>query len=74
MNDPFRVRMSGPLEPFAAGFSRSLMRQGHTPISAARQVQLMAHLSRWLAGEGLDMRERRATDVERFLIARRGAG
>jgi integrase/recombinase XerD len=74
MNDPFRVRMSGPLEPFAAGFSHSLVRQGYTPISAALQVQLMAHLSRWLAGDGLDVRELRATDVERFLSARRGAG
>lgn len=74
MNDPFRVRMSGPLEPFAAGFSRSLARQGYTPVSAARQVQLMAHLSRWLTGEGRDVRGFGATDVERFLSARSGAG
>ena len=74
MNDPFRVLVSGPLEPFAAEFSRSLGRQGYTPISAARQVQLMAHLSGWLAGEDLDVRELRTTDVERFLSARRGAG
>lgn len=66
MNDPSRVRVFGPLEPFAAGFSRSLMRQGHPPIFAALQVQLMAHLSRWIGGEGLDVRELRATDVERF--------
>lgn len=74
MKDPSHVRVSGPLEPFAAGFARSLSRQGYTPTSAAFQVQLMAHLSRWLTGEGLDVREIRATDVERFLSARRGAG
>jgi len=34
----------------------------------------MAHLSGWLAGEDLDVRELRTTDVERFLSARRGAG
>lgn len=74
MNHPSRVRVSGPLQPFAAGFVRSLVRQGYTLISAAMQVQLMAHLSRWLAGQGLDVRQLRATDVDRFLIARRGAG
>lgn len=74
MKNPSHVRVSGPLDPFAAGFARSLSRQGYTPTSAAFQVQLMAHLSRWLTGEGLDVRELRATDVERFLRARRGAG
>jgi site-specific recombinase XerD len=34
----------------------------------------MAHLSGWLAGENLDVRGLRTTDVERFLSARRGAG
>jgi hypothetical protein len=28
MIDPSRVRVSGPLEPFAAGFVRELLRQG----------------------------------------------
>ena len=37
-------------------------------------MHLMAHLSRWLAGECLDARRLRAIDVERFLSARRGAG
>jgi integrase/recombinase XerD len=74
MKDPSHVPVSGPLEPFAAGFSRSLTRQGYTSTSAAFQVQLMAHLSRWLTGEGLEVREFRATDVERFLRVRRGVG
>lgn len=74
MKDPSHVGVSGPLEPFAAGFSRSLARQGYTSTSAAFQVQLMAHLSRWLTGTGLEVRGFRATDVERFLRARRRAG
>jgi site-specific recombinase XerD len=74
MKDPSQVQVSGPLEPFAVGFGHSLMRQGYTPNSAIVQVRLMAHLSRWLASRGLDARELRTTDVERFLRARRGAG
>jgi site-specific recombinase XerD len=37
-------------------------------------MHLMAHLSRWLAGEGVEAQGLRATDVERFLSARRSAG
>jgi integrase/recombinase XerD len=74
MTDPSHVGVSGPLEPFAAGFLRSLRRQGYTPNSAILQMHLMAHVSRWLTGEGLEVREVRATDVERFLRARRSAG
>lgn len=74
MLDPSHVHVSGPLEPFAAGFANTLVQQGYTPNSATLQMNLMAHLSRWLAGQGLGARELRATDVERFLSARRGAG
>ncbi|PYU45668.1 MAG: integrase, partial [Acidobacteria bacterium] len=74
MVDPSQVHVSGPLEPFAAGFANLLAQQGYTPNSATLQMYLMAHLSRWLAGQGLDAHELRATDVERFLSARRGAG
>jgi integrase/recombinase XerD len=74
MKDPSKVQVSGPLKPFAVGFAHSLMRQGYTPHSAATQVQLMAHMSRWLASGALDTRALRTTDVERFLRARRGAG
>jgi integrase/recombinase XerD len=74
MVDPSQVHVSGPLEPFAAGFASSLVRHGYTPNSATLQMNLMAHLSHWLTGQGLDARELRATDVERFLTARRDAG
>ena len=54
MGDPSRVRVTGPLTPFAEGFAAELARQGYTRNSAADQVRLLAHLSRWLAAHGLD--------------------
>src|SRR2546425_9279872 len=56
MTDPSEVGVSGPLEPLATGFASSLVRQGYTPNSATSQMHLMAHLSRWLAGEGVEAR------------------
>jgi integrase/recombinase XerD len=74
MRDPFRVRVSGPLEPFAAGFAAGLQQQGYTPGSACHQMYLFAHLSRWLAAERLDAGELTAERIERFAAARRAAG
>ena len=53
MSDPRAVRMSGPLTVWVEGFCAELARQGYTRDSAGIQLRLMAHLSRWLAGEGL---------------------
>ena len=53
MIDPSRVRVSGPLESYACGFAVELSRQGYAPVSARLQLHLVAHLSRWLAGEEL---------------------
>ena len=74
MIDPSRIRVSGPLKAFAAGFAGELSRQGYTPNSARLQMHLMAHLSCWLAGEGHDAQRLSTTEVERFLAARRAAG
>jgi integrase/recombinase XerD len=72
MSDP--SHMSGPLKPYAHGFGAHLSRLGYARISAALQLQLMAHLSRWLAGEGLDASRLTLTAVEEFLATRRDAG
>jgi hypothetical protein len=56
MADPSEIGVSGPLAPWATGFASSLVRQGYTPNSAISQMHLMAHLSRWLAGEGVAAR------------------
>lgn len=47
------VRVGGPLEALAAGFGGELAELGFTPLSAANQLRVMAHLSRWLEGRGL---------------------
>jgi integrase/recombinase XerD len=69
-----RVRVSGPLAEHGEGFRAMLAGRGYAPSSAAGLLQVMAHLSRWLAQEG-----RRADDldqpaVHRFLAARKAAG
>jgi integrase/recombinase XerD len=74
MTDPSRILVSGPLEAFATGFAGELSRQGYTSNSASLQMHLMAHLSRWLEGKGLDARALCAAEVGRFLGDRRAAG
>jgi integrase/recombinase XerD len=49
MGDLPRVRVVGALEPYAAGFGAELARSGYTFLSARGQLELVAHLSRWLA-------------------------
>ena len=55
MEDPSRARVTGPLQAYAAGFVAELARLGYTTQSACGQMLLMAHVSRWLAGGGLEM-------------------
>jgi hypothetical protein len=47
MSDSSRVRVTGPLSPFAASFVAELRRQGYAPGSAIHRLRLLAHLSRW---------------------------
>lgn len=74
MSDPSRVRVAGPLERYAQGFGGELGRLGYTSLSAANQLQVMAHLSRWLRAEGLGPGELTSARVEAFLSVRRGLG
>jgi hypothetical protein len=73
MRDPSRVRVSGPLEAYASGFAAELARVGYTRNTVACQLRLMAHVSLWLAGKGLDAAGLTAA-VEEFFAARRAAG
>lgn len=72
--NPPRVRISGPLSAFATGFADELANQGYRPGPACQQMRLLAHLSRWLGGEGLGAGDLHVSEVERFLRARRAAG
>jgi site-specific recombinase XerD len=74
MTDQLRVRMTGPLTPFKAGFAAELRGLGYAPRSALNQVQFMADLSRWLEVESLSAHEFSPAEAERFLEGRRAAG
>jgi site-specific recombinase XerD len=70
MSDPLRVRMSGPLSIFAASFFEELQGRGYRPGTAAKQLQLMAHLSRWMAAHDLELDDLRGVEIERFVQER----
>jgi len=77
MKDPSRLRVSGPLAPYAQGFAAELSRLGYTPytpVSASFQIQVLAHLSRWLGDAGLEVVGLAPTTVAAFLTARRADG
>lgn len=69
-----RVRVSGPPAEFAGGFGSYLAGAGYTPLSAANQVRVLAHLSRWLEDRRLGPAELTGRRVQEFLAARRAAG
>jgi integrase/recombinase XerD len=69
-----RVRVAGPLAPFAAGFAAELGGLGYTPLSAANQVRVLAHASRWLQAQGLEAGDFTPERAGLFLRARRAGG
>lgn len=74
MSDVSTVRVSGPLEPYALGFGYELLGRGYAPFTARLHLQLVAHLSRWLAAEGHGVEAVTPDLLERFAVARRAAG
>jgi len=66
MGDRLRVRVTGPLERYAAGFVAELVEAGYRPNAAAVQLRLLAHLSGWLEREGIDPGDLREAQLERF--------
>lgn len=69
-----QVRVIGPLAPHARGLWEELRLRGYTALSARNLLRLMAHLSRWLSREGLELGELSHERVEAFSKARRRAG
>ena len=57
MLDPSRVQVRGPLGGFAVGFAVELRAVGYQRVPVVFQLQLMAHLSRWLDANGLPVEE-----------------
>ena len=74
MRGPCEVRVTGPLAPWALGYIDELATHGYAPVSAADQLRLMAHVSRWLKGRGLEPHELRPRLIAEFLAQRRRAG
>jgi integrase/recombinase XerD len=75
IRDPFRVLVTGALEPYASGFCTELAQQGYARSSAVAHLKLVAHLSRWMTAEGLSsVRELTPERAEQFVRARREAG
>jgi integrase/recombinase XerD len=71
---PSWPEVTGPLAEYADGFRAELARLGYTPLTAACQLRLMAHLSRWMTAEGLDAQALEMPVAERYFEARRSAG
>jgi integrase len=74
MSHPSRVRITGPLVEHAVGFRAALEAQGYRHHAVGCQLYVMAHLSRWLAAEELEVGDLTADRIERFLVDRRAAG
>lgn len=68
-----KVRVVGPLQPHVEGFAAELLGLGYTRWSGISQLQLLAHLSRWMAEQGLE--EGLAPEhIAAFVAGRREAG
>ncbi len=68
------VVVNGPLAGLADRFGEALTALGYTPLSAANQMRLMAHVSRWMAAESVAIGELTDEMLDRFVVARREAG
>jgi integrase/recombinase XerD len=71
--DPLRVQMSGPLSAFADGYREELLARGYGADGATKQLQLMAHLSRWIRARGLVPGALGGWEIERFVAERRSS-
>jgi integrase/recombinase XerD len=71
---PRRVLVSGPLASFVTELESRLSEAGYTPLSAVTQKRLLAHLSRWLQANRLDVGDLTERRIDEFLEARRASG
>jgi len=69
-----RVRITGPLVPYAAGFLAELENQGYRANSACDQLRLLAHVSTWLQERSVGLDDFSSNRVEEFLVIRRTDG
>ena len=69
-----RVRVAGPLAAYADGFGAELVRLGYSRFTVEAELQLVAHVSGWLAGRGLEAGELTTARVGEYLAYRRACG
>ena len=69
-----RGHVTGLLAPYAEGFREELLGQGYTQGSAAHQIHLMAHLSRWLEAQEMGPAALDERVTSQFAAARRADG
>lgn len=69
-----RVRVTGPLAPFAEQFRLRLGALGYSPLTVPHQMRLMAQLSAWLEAGGFGTTDLTEQRVDEFLVARRASG
>jgi integrase/recombinase XerD len=73
-NRVWNTIVPGPLEQHAPGYRPWLLGRGYALVTTASQLQLMAHVSRWLEREGLTAAALAGPEPARFLAARHAAG
>lgn len=71
---PERVRVSGPLLQFVDGFRVDLLARGYSLWGAQEQLYLLAHVSRWMESEGLEVEALTPDRLERYFVWRRRRG
>src|SRR4051794_31375480 len=67
-------RKPGLLGPYVEGYSAWLIRRGHTALTARNMLKEFGQIGRWLAEEGLEVRQLSEERLVAFLAARRRAG
>jgi integrase/recombinase XerD len=69
-----RLEISGPLAPFAAGFTEWLQGKGYRPAVVRIHQRRMIHLSRWMDAERVGVASFGLATVDAFIAAQQTAG
>lgn len=74
MRKPLHACVSGPLQSYAPGYQQDLNVQGYSHWTTKVHLELMGHLSRWLATRGLTGADLDTKRITEFLVDRRESG
>lgn len=66
MSHPSKVSLLGPLAVWREQLTAEFLRLGYAPSTVARQLQLLAHLSRWMSERGVGAAELSWTEIALF--------